>query len=114
MFQVPDWSFLQTQGNAVNFSSFVTFIIVLNILSTLGGVAFRVQHKGFITRIGLHHCGGRLSKCKVPRAAVRKGVSRLEPHGQELKLAVHQQATIPKEDPEEKSAIADPAAVWNL
>lgn len=37
--------------------------------------------EGFITRIGLCHCGGRLSESKVPRAAVRKGMSRLEPHG---------------------------------
>lgn len=32
----------------------------------------------------------------------------LEPHGQELMLTVHHQATIQKEEPEEKSAIADP------
>lgn len=43
-------------------------------------------------------------------------MSRLEPHGRELELAVHQQATIQKEeeDPEEKSTVADPEAVWNL
>lgn len=70
--------------------------------------------EGCITGIGLHRRGGRPSKCKVPRAAGRKGMSRLEPHGQELKLAVHQQATIQKEEPEEKSTVADPAAVWNL